>query len=216
MSRPKPDTNNPNMISLEDPEVKYVYKVDGKEETLSFDFKLLRSEGSELYVLGVETIKTSNSEYWDIDAVRRYWDAYEKEVDPDGTKEAKRQEEIANRGKKPSNGTGTIESSKGEMIHVAENATDDYSGKGGTKVLYFVNYARLFLNYKGTDENMPMAVAYLIIYIALIVFTAVFTIRYIKRVIYVAFLTLMAPMVALTYPLDKIKDRKSTGLEYVV
>ena len=57
---------------------------------------------------------------------------------------------------------------------------------------------------------------YLIIYIALIVFTVMFAIRYIKRVIYIAFLTLMAPMVALTYPLDKIKDRKSSGLEYVV
>ncbi|MCI8621846.1 MAG: hypothetical protein HFJ50_09405 [Clostridia bacterium] len=63
---------------------------------------------------------------------------------------------------------------------------------------------------------MPMSTAYLIIYIALITFTAVFTIRYIKRFIYIAFLTLMAPVVALTYPLDKIKDRKSTSMEYVV
>jgi hypothetical protein len=61
-----------------------------------------------------------------------------------------------------------------------------------------------------------MSTAYLIIYIALITFTAVFTIRYIKRFIYIAFLTLMAPVVALTYPLDKIKDRKSTSMEYVV
>ena len=91
-----------------------------------------------------------------------------------------------------------------------------YVSAESNKVLYFVNYARLFLNYKGTDENMPMAVTYLIIYIALITFTAMFAIRYIKRVIYIAFLTLMAPMVALTYPLDKIKDRKSTGLEHVV
>jgi len=77
-----------------------------------------------------------------------------------------------------------------------------------SKVLYFINYARLFLNVK---DN-----AYMIIYIALIVFTVVFAIRYIKRVIYIAFLTMVAPMVAMTYPLDKIKDRKSTGVEYVV
>ena len=61
-----------------------------------------------------------------------------------------------------------------------------------------------------------MATAYLIIYIALVSFTVVFALRYIKRVIYIAWLTLMAPMVALTYPIDKIKDRKSTSLEYVV
>ena len=84
------------------------------------------------------------------------------------------------------------------------------------RILYFINYARLFLNVKNNNEYIPTSVAYLIIYVALVVFTAVFTMRYIKRVIYIAFLTLMAPMVALTYPLDKIKDRKSTGLEYVV
>lgn len=84
------------------------------------------------------------------------------------------------------------------------------------KVLYFTNYARLFLNVKDKDAYLPMSTAYLIIYIALVTFTVVFTIRYIKRVIYIAFLTLMAPMVALTYPIDKIKDRKSTSVGYVV
>lgn len=86
----------------------------------------------------------------------------------------------------------------------------------GNQILYFTNYARLYLNVADDDDYLPMSTAYLIIYIALVAFTAVFAMRYIKRVIYIAFLTLMAPMVALTYPLDKIKDRKSTGLEYVV
>lgn len=86
----------------------------------------------------------------------------------------------------------------------------------GDKVLYFTNYARMYLNVKDKDEYLPMSTAYLIIYIALITFTVVFTIRYIKRVIYIAFLTLMAPMVALTYPIDKIRDRKSTSMGYVV
>ncbi len=85
-----------------------------------------------------------------------------------------------------------------------------------SKVLYFINYARLFLNVKSDSDYIPMSIGYLIIYIALVVMTGVFAIRYIKRVIYIAFLTLIAPMVALTYPLDKIKDRKSTSMEYVV
>ena len=88
--------------------------------------------------------------------------------------------------------------------------------KDPRRVLYFTNYARLMLQTKSDDKFIPKKAAYLIIYIALIVLTAVFTFRYIKRVIYIAFLTLMAPMVALTYPLDKLKDRKSTGLGYVV
>lgn len=95
-------------------------------------------------------------------------------------------------------------------ILVAEGAKTD-----GEKILYFTNYARLFLNVKDKDEYIPMATAYLIIYVALVTFTGVFTIRYIKRVIYVGFLTLIAPMVALTYPIDKIKDRKSTSVGYV-
>lgn len=80
------------------------------------------------------------------------------------------------------------------------------------QVLYFINYARMYLNCEDDDNYMAMAFGYLFIYIALIVFTAMFAIRYVKRVIYLAFLTLMAPMVALTYPLDKIKDRKSPSI----
>lgn len=85
-----------------------------------------------------------------------------------------------------------------------------------SRILYFTNYARLYSEGKITDDTEGTVTAYIIIYIALIVFTVVFAFRYIKRVIYIAFLTLIAPTVALTYPLDKIKDRKSTGMEYVV
>lgn len=47
---------------------------------------------------------------------------------------------------------------------------------------------------------------YVIMYIALTVLTVVFTFQYIKRLIFIAFLTMIAPLIALTYPLDKIKD----------
>lgn len=45
-----------------------------------------------------------------------------------------------------------------------------------------------------------------IMYIALVILTCVFTVHYLKRLIYLAFLTMIAPLIALTYPLDKIKD----------
>lgn len=98
---------------------------------------------------------------------------------------------------------------------LGQNDNGLYS-KDPKRVLYFTNYARLMLQTKDDSELIPKKVAYLIIYIALIILTAVFTFRYIKRVIYIAFLTLMAPMVALTYPLDKLKDRKGTSMGYVV
>lgn len=104
-----------------------------------------------------------------------------------------------------------IISNNGQPVRVASDARIS-----GNHVLYFTNYARMYLNVNNDDDNQPMAIAYLIIYVALIAFTLVFAIRYIKRVIYVAFLTLIAPLVALTYPIDKLKDRKGTSLEYVV
>lgn len=45
-----------------------------------------------------------------------------------------------------------------------------------------------------------------VIYVALVVLTVMFTIQYLKRMIYLAFLTMISPLIALTYPLDKIKD----------
>ena len=45
-----------------------------------------------------------------------------------------------------------------------------------------------------------------IMYVALVILTCVFTVHYLKRLIYLAFLTMIAPLIALTYPLDKIKD----------
>lgn len=45
-----------------------------------------------------------------------------------------------------------------------------------------------------------------IMYVALVTLTAIFTFHYLKRLIYLAFLTMIAPLIALTYPLDKIKD----------
>ncbi len=52
-----------------------------------------------------------------------------------------------------------------------------------------------------------------IIYLALVIYSGVFTFQYLKRVIYMAFLTLISPLIALTYPLDKIKDGKSQAFD---
>ena len=51
--------------------------------------------------------------------------------------------------------------------------------------------------------------AYLIIYLVLVIYTVMFTFIYLKRVLYMAFFTMIAPLVALTYPLDKLSDGKA-------
>ena len=58
-------------------------------------------------------------------------------------------------------------------------------------------------------EKLSARLIYLIFYIALTIYTVMFTWTYVKRAITMAFLTLVAPLVAITYPIDKINDGKS-------
>lgn len=111
--------------------------------------------------------------------------------------------------------TGTVRTSpksadgkEGHEVMVSDTAING----DGSEILYYINYARLYLNVSTKDKYIAISIGYLILYLVLVVFTIMFAVRYMKRVIYVAFLTLIAPMVAMTYPLDKIKDRKSTSL----
>lgn len=58
---------------------------------------------------------------------------------------------------------------------------------------------------RAQGEEWQDATAYAIMYLILIGYTAVFTFMYFKRFLYVAFLTMIAPLVALTYPIDKAR-----------
>lgn len=54
---------------------------------------------------------------------------------------------------------------------------------------------------------------YNIIYVVLVIYTVIFCFTYLKRVIYMAFLTIIAPLVAATYPIDKINDGKAQAFD---
>lgn len=54
----------------------------------------------------------------------------------------------------------------------------------------------------GTSEYVGYAIAYVI----LVFYTIFFAFTYLKRVLMMAFLTVIAPLVAITYPIDKISD----------
>ena len=69
----------------------------------------------------------------------------------------------------------------------------------------FVGYIRL----KAGLENSWQSVQYSIIYLVLVVYTCIFTVMYIKRTLYMAFFTMIAPLVAITYPLDMMKDNQA-------
>ena len=55
------------------------------------------------------------------------------------------------------------------------------------------------------------SIGYSIAYFILVLMTAFFVLTYLKRVLYMAFLTLIAPIVSLTYPIDKINDGSAQG-----
>lgn len=56
------------------------------------------------------------------------------------------------------------------------------------------------------SKDLSVKLVYLIFYIALVIYTIMFTWIYIKRAITMAFLTLVAPLVSITYPIDKMRD----------
>lgn len=70
----------------------------------------------------------------------------------------------------------------------------------------------------GTEEvneqqTKTVKAGYNIIYIVLVIYTIIFCITYLKRVVYMAFLTIIAPLVAITYPIDKINDGKAQAFD---
>lgn len=56
-------------------------------------------------------------------------------------------------------------------------------------------------------------IAYMVIYIMMVFYTLKFTWVYLKRMVSMAFLTLIAPLIALTYPIDKAGDGKAQGFD---
>ena len=105
-----------------------------------------------------------------------------------------------------------------EVLESGDNSSE-FSGlfvqENGKTVLKwptsnFMEQARMLLQYQDSDDTVNnyayASIGYKIIYIVLVLYTFIFAFTYLKRVVYMAFLTLIAPLVALTYPIDKMND----------
>lgn len=69
---------------------------------------------------------------------------------------------------------------------------------------------------KEEKDDSQMAVTragYNVIYVVLVIYTIIFCFTYLRRVIYMAFLTIIAPLVAITYPIDKMNDGKAQAFD---
>lgn len=68
------------------------------------------------------------------------------------------------------------------------------------------------LRVQSTDAGI--SATFCIMYLVLVGYTVAFTIMYLKRFLYMAFLTMIAPLVAITYPIDKMGDGKAQAFNY--
>ena len=93
----------------------------------------------------------------------------------------------------------------------SEDGTTDVNNDDVAYVLYPTNLlgrVRLEMQFDTGGVNY---VGYTICYLVLVFFTIYFIFIYLRRVLYMAFLTIIAPMVAMTYPIDKINDGSAQG-----
>lgn len=74
----------------------------------------------------------------------------------------------------------------------------------------FTGLARIKAQY---NDNV-LRIGYTVLYLALTFYTAYFAYIYLKRLLFLAFFTIVAPLVALTYPLDKMKDSSAQAFNY--
>lgn len=63
------------------------------------------------------------------------------------------------------------------------------------------------MNANLTEDNQLLSrLGYVVLFLVMVFYTVAFLVMYIKRLIMLAFLTMIAPLVAMTYPLDKMND----------
>ena len=72
-----------------------------------------------------------------------------------------------------------------------------------------MNYIRVEVSHYALVNNTMKHLGFTLIYIVMVWYTVMFTIQYIKRAIYIAFLTFIAPGVALVYPIEKLRSGQS-------
>ncbi len=76
------------------------------------------------------------------------------------------------------------------------------------KIAFKTNLIGL-VRFSAQSKDATTTATYTVIYMALVVYTCIFTFMYFKRFLYMAFFTMIAPLVALTYPMDKAGDGKA-------
>ena len=108
---------------------------------------------------------------------------------------------------------GQLISTSSQNIVIEEcDRTTKYSDVVNEENLFVTNLMG-YVRFMVQSDNGLAKIGYEVMFIALVVYTFKFTFIYLKRVLNMAFLTLIAPIVALTYPIDKINDGSAQGFQ---
>lgn len=98
---------------------------------------------------------------------------------------------------------------KVEELEDANGVQYVFEEDGVTSIRWPTNMMGKFRVQAYNKDGSEQYVGYVLAYFALVLFTLVFSFTYIKRLLYLLFLTVISPLVALTYPIDKIHDGKA-------
>lgn len=102
------------------------------------------------------------------------------------------------------------------IMMLAEKIIDLVGSAGNFGIIVSVDDGAIFkttfmglIRFCAQSNSWTETAGYSIMYLLLVGITIKYTYVYLKRALYLAFFTIIAPMVALTYPLDKIKDSQA-------
>lgn len=102
------------------------------------------------------------------------------------------------------------------ILMVTDKCTELFGDSAAEGYTVVINGGKSFntnltglIRFSAQSTSLGKTATYTVIYIALVIYTCIFTFLYFKRFLYMAFFTMIAPLVALTYPIDKVGDGKA-------
>ena len=104
----------------------------------------------------------------------------------------------------------TLNNSFVDMLYNVKNQAVSMNGSGGILMDKYIE--NLIANSVYSSASAIGAWSYALVYLGIVIFTLVLLIMYIKRMITVAFLILIAPIITITYSVDKLKDNTAQAL----
>ena len=109
-----------------------------------------------------------------------------------------------------------IQEPSDKLVDAVNQISSDYiqdDGNGNKVIAWPTNLMGRIRVQAQQHDGTSEYVGYTLCYLVLVLFTMFFAFTYAKRLLYLMFLTVIAPLVALTYPLDKIRDGKAQAFD---